>query len=74
MAAARRRGAARAGLRRSGVWDGMDWVGIWSLAGSVTSAMLVLSIGPIVGWTCAGDDHVRGGRRSSWRSSSSGSR
>ena len=29
----------------------MDWVGIWSLAGSVTSAMLVLSIGPIVGWT-----------------------
>ena len=38
-------------LRRSGVWDGMDWVGIWSLAGSVTTAMLVLSIGPIVGWT-----------------------
>jgi predicted MFS family arabinose efflux permease len=37
--------------RRSGVWDGMDWVGIWSLAGSVTAAMLVLSIGPIVGWT-----------------------
>jgi len=33
------------------VWDGMDWVGIWSLAGSVTTAMLVLSIGPIVGWT-----------------------
>jgi MFS family permease len=26
-------------------------VGIWSLAGSVTAAMLVLSIGPIVGWT-----------------------
>jgi MFS family permease len=38
-------------LRRSGVWDGMDWVGIWSLAGSVTSAMLVLSIGPVVGWS-----------------------
>ena len=38
-------------LRRPGVWDGMDWVGIWSLAGSVTTAMLVLSIGPIVGWT-----------------------
>ncbi len=37
--------------RRAGVWDGMDWVGIWSLAGSVTAAMLVLSIGPIVGWT-----------------------
>ncbi len=38
-------------VRRSGVWDGMDWVGIWSLAGSVTAGMLVLSIGPIVGWT-----------------------
>ena len=38
-------------LRRSGVWDGMDWVGIWSLAGSVTAAMLVLSIGPLVGWS-----------------------
>ena len=38
-------------LGRPGVWDGMDWVGIWSLAGSVTSAMLVLSIGPIVGWS-----------------------
>ena len=47
--AAERRRSRR--LRRSGVWDGMDWVGIWSLAGSVTSAMLVLSIGPIVGWT-----------------------
>ena len=41
--------AAPAGA--SHVWDGMDWVGIWSLAGSVTAAMLVLSIGPIVGWT-----------------------
>jgi len=29
----------------------MDWVGSWSLAGTVTAAMLVLSIGPIVGWT-----------------------
>ena len=38
-------------LGRTGVWDGMDWVGIWSLAGSVTSAMLVLSIGLIVGWS-----------------------
>jgi MFS family permease len=37
--------------RQPGVWDGMDWVGIWSLAGSVTAAMLVLSVGPIVGWT-----------------------
>ena len=37
--------------QRSRVWDGMDWVGSWSLAGSVTAAMLVLSIGPIAGWT-----------------------
>jgi MFS family permease len=36
---------------RSRVWEGMDWVGVWSLAGSVTAAMLVLSIGPIAGWT-----------------------
>jgi MFS family permease len=36
---------------RARVWEGMDWVGVWSLAGSVTAAMLVLSIGPIVGWT-----------------------
>jgi MFS family permease len=35
-------------------WGGMDWVGSWSLAGAVTAAMLVLSIGPIVGWTSAG--------------------
>jgi MFS family permease len=39
---------------RSRVWEGMDWVGSWSLAGSVTAAMLVLSIGPIVGWTSIG--------------------
>jgi MFS family permease len=32
-------------------WDGMDWVGSWSLAGAVTAAMLVLSLGPNVGWT-----------------------
>ncbi len=32
-------------------WDGMDWVGSWSLAGAVTAAMLVLSLGPIAGWT-----------------------
>ena len=37
--------------KRSSVWEGMDWVGSWSLAGGVTAAMLVLSIGPIVGWT-----------------------
>jgi hypothetical protein len=35
-------------------WQGMDWVGSWSLAGAVTAAMLVLSIGPIVGWTSVG--------------------
>jgi MFS family permease len=42
------------GAVRSSVWEGMDWVGICSLAGGVTAAMLVLSIGPIVGWTSAG--------------------
>jgi MFS family permease len=35
-------------------WDGMDWVGSWSLAGAVTAAMLVLSIGPIDGWESVG--------------------
>jgi MFS family permease len=35
-------------------WEGMDWVGSWSLAGAVTAGMLVLSIGPIAGWTSAG--------------------
>ena len=35
----------------SRAWEGMDWVGSWTLAGAVTAAMLVLSIGPIVGWT-----------------------
>jgi MFS family permease len=46
--------AADGGARRrerSRVWEGMDWVGSWSLAGAVTAAMLVLSIGPITGWT-----------------------
>ncbi len=40
--------------RRSSVWEGMDWIGSWSLAGAVTAAMLVLSIGPIAGWTSVG--------------------
>ena len=31
----------------------MDWVGSWSLAGGVTAAMLVLSLGPVVGWNSA---------------------
>jgi MFS family permease len=35
-------------------WEGMDWVGSWSLAGAVTAAMLVLSLGPIVGWASVG--------------------
>ena len=39
---------------RKSVWAGMDWVGSWSLAGGVTAAMLVLSIGPVVGWTSVG--------------------
>jgi MFS family permease len=46
--------AATATGKRSGVWQGMDWVGSWSLAGGVTAAMLVLSIGPIAGWTSVG--------------------
>jgi MFS family permease len=40
--------------RSERIWAGMDWVGSWSLAGAVTAAMLVLSIGPIVGWTSVG--------------------
>jgi MFS family permease len=39
---------------RERTWAGMDWVGSWSLAGAVTAGMLVLSIGPIVGWGSAG--------------------
>ena len=49
-----RRVHASAGVgrrQRSRVWEGMDWIGSWSLAGAVTAAMLVLSVGPIVGWT-----------------------
>jgi MFS family permease len=47
-------GAAAVAARSPGrtrSWAGMDWIGSWSLAGSVTAAMLVLSIGPIAGWT-----------------------
>jgi MFS family permease len=40
--------------KKRSVWAGMDWVGSWSLAGGVTAAMLVLSIGPIAGWTSVG--------------------
>jgi MFS family permease len=46
---ARKRAKGTASPKRS--WQGMDWIGSWSLAGAVTAAMLVLSIGPIVGWT-----------------------
>jgi MFS family permease len=42
------------GAKTESAWAGMDWVGSWSLAGAVTAAMLVLSIGPIVGWTSIG--------------------
>jgi len=44
----------RARGERASAWEGMDWVGSWSLAGAVTAGMLVLSIGPIVGWTSTG--------------------
>jgi MFS family permease len=40
--------------KRSSPWQGMDWVGSWSLAAAVTAAMLALSIGPIVGWSSVG--------------------
>ncbi|HEX3333342.1 MAG TPA: MFS transporter [Acidimicrobiales bacterium] len=46
--------AGKGRRRRTRVWEGMDWVGSWSLAGGVTSAMLVLSIGPVAGWTSVG--------------------
>lgn len=42
------------GAKKASVWAGMDWVGSWSLAGGVTAAMLVLSIGPIAGWASIG--------------------
>jgi MFS family permease len=44
----------KATAKGSSIWKGMDWVGSWSLAGGVTAAMLVLSIGPIAGWTSVG--------------------
>ena len=40
-----RRGPATARPTEN-AWEGMDWVGSWSLAGAVTAAMLVLSLGP----------------------------
>lgn len=46
--------ASVSGKKKASVWAGMDWVGSWSLAGGVTAAMLVLSIGPIAGWTSVG--------------------
>jgi MFS family permease len=46
---------AGAGAEPAGrTWEGMDWVGSWSLAGGVAAAMLVLSLGPIVGWHSVG--------------------
>jgi MFS family permease len=46
--------SARLARPAANAWEGMDWVGSWSLAGTVTAAMLVLSIGPIDGWESAG--------------------
>jgi MFS family permease len=46
--------AIEANGKKRSMWAGMDWVGSWSLAGGVTAAMLVLSIGPIAGWTSVG--------------------
>jgi MFS family permease len=46
--------AIEANGKKPSMWAGMDWVGSWSLAGGVTAAMLVLSIGPIAGWTSVG--------------------
>ena len=34
-------------------WKGMDWIGSWTLSGSVTAVMLGLSFGPSWGWTSA---------------------
>ena len=47
-------------------------MGSWSLAGAVTAAMLVLSIGPIVGWTSAAVHRRRAWRRPCWPGCSSG--
>ncbi|HVX21859.1 MAG TPA: MFS transporter [Acidimicrobiales bacterium] len=32
-------------------WRGMDWIGSWTLSGAVTGVMLVLSVGPVAGWS-----------------------
>ena len=48
------RGSGRLARPDRNAWEGMDWVGSWSLAGTVTAAMLVLSIGPIDGWESIG--------------------
>jgi len=37
----------------SGRWQGMDWIGSWSLSGAVTGAMLAISVGPVLGWRSA---------------------
>ena len=52
-----RPGHRRAGLvdyapaNREAGWKGMDWIGSWTLSGSVTAVMLGLSLGPSHGWT-----------------------
>jgi MFS family permease len=52
-ASAAQKRAAGSLRERPRVWEGMDWIGTWSLAGAVTTAMLALSIAPIVGWISA---------------------
>lgn len=40
----------RPGTPEAGRWQGMDWIGSWSLSGAVTGAMLAISVGPVLGW------------------------
>ena len=47
-------------LRGSGVWDGMDWVGIWSLAGSRDRSHARAEHRPHRRLDLPGGDHVRG--------------
>jgi EmrB/QacA subfamily drug resistance transporter len=35
-------------------WEGMDWIGSWSLSAAVVGVMLGLSIGSVAGWTAPG--------------------
>lgn len=46
-------GPGRAGATAWRRHERLDWIGSWSLSGSVTGAMLVLSLGPVIGWASA---------------------